>query len=143
MFFFSSKETKEILYDQFNFSHKILFTIGHSISGTIFKSASFYSDVQGIAFEAADGENNINFVHSSKVTLYNNKIVNVFSKGSLLTGFGKNCYVTGMLPKRYQFPNVYDTACMTAITCSDNQSRYISMNFFLKKFVFLRFISSI
>lgn len=125
---FSSKETKKILelYKQFNFTHQALFTVGHSITGTIFKAASFYSDIQGITFEAADGENNINFISKSKLkTSSYNQIINIYSKNSIFTGFDKNLYINGMLPKRYMFPNVYDTACMTAITCSETE-KYVS-----------------
>lgn len=60
---FSSRETPSLLklYSQFNFSHQSLYTIGHSISGTSFKSASFYSDIRGITFEVMGRENNMNF----------------------------------------------------------------------------------
>ena len=101
-------------------------TIGRQYIPKLFDNVlpfySFYSDIQGITFEAADGENNINFISKSKLkTSSYNQIINIYSKDSIFTGFDKNFYINGMLPKRYMFPNVYDTACMTAITCSETK----------------------
>lgn len=51
-------------------------------------------------------------------------MTNIFSAGSILTGNDENCNVNGILPKRYILPNVYDTACLTAISCADTK-KYI------------------
>ena len=53
------------------------------------------------------------------------QITNVYSKGNFFTGFDKNCDVNGILPNRYIFPSVYDSACLTAITCSETM-KYVS-----------------
>lgn len=123
---FSSKETPSLLklYSQFNFSHQSLYTIGHSISGTSFKAASFYSDIRGITFEAMDSENNMNFLSDSSLRSNKNsvgQIINVFSKSSIFSEYDKSCDIDALLPSRYRFPNVYDTACLTAISCSNTQ----------------------
>lgn len=108
----------EELYSQFNFSNKALFTIGHSITGTAFKGISFFTSIQGITFEASDGENNMNLINLKKLGESESLITNIYSDGSIFTGIDDNCDVNGMLPKRYILPSVYDTACLTAITCS-------------------------
>ena len=108
----------EELYSQFNFSNKALFTIGHSITGTAFKGISFFTSIQGITFEASDGENNMNLINLKKLGESESLITNIYSDGSIFTGIDENCDVNGMLPKRYILPSVYDTACLTAITCS-------------------------
>lgn len=120
---FLAKEMKSMskLYNQFNFSKQSLFLIGHSISGTLFKVISFSSDVQGIAFEASDGETNMNYIHKShlkKSSDSESQITNVYSKDAITIGNDEKCNVNGILPKRYKFPNVFDTACLTAISCS-------------------------
>lgn len=125
----SSKEMSAIvdLYSQFNFSHQALYTIGHSISGTAFKGVSYFTDIQGIAFEASDGENNVNLLLNSKFTKKsdaNSQITNVYSKNSIISGNDGNCDVNGILPRRYIFPNVFDTACQAAISCS-NTMKYV------------------
>lgn len=48
------------LYFQFNFSNQCLFMIGHSISGTAFKGASYSTDIRVIAFKTTDRANNAN-----------------------------------------------------------------------------------
>lgn len=50
------------LYSIFNFSNQSLYSIGHSISGTAFKGISYFTDIQGIAFEASESENNVNLL---------------------------------------------------------------------------------
>ena len=47
------------LYSQFNFSHESIFTVGHSVGGTIMKGISYYTDIRGIAFESSDAENTV------------------------------------------------------------------------------------
>lgn len=86
-----------------------------------FKVISFLTDVQGIVFEASNGETNTNFIDKSQLTKKSeseSQITNVFSDGTIITGNDEKCNVNGILPKRYKLPNVYDTACLTAITCS-------------------------
>ncbi len=120
------------LYGQFNFSHDALYAIGHSISGTSIKVASFFNDIQGTVFEASDGESNINFddlfTFKKFVTIFSNnfnQITNVYSSNNIASGFDGNCDSNGILPEpRFLFPNVFNTACMAAITCSDTK-KYI------------------
>lgn len=45
------------LYSQFNFSHDALFTVGHSIGGTLMKGVSYYTDIRGVSFESSNAEN--------------------------------------------------------------------------------------
>lgn len=121
---FSTNEMKSVLklYDQFNFSHQSLFSIGHSISGTVFKTISYYYDIKGIAFEASDSKTNFNYlnnVHLKKFSESQSQITNIYSDGTFITGNDKICNVNGILPKRYKFPSVYDTACLTTISCSE------------------------
>lgn len=74
---FTSNEMKSLslLFKQFNFSQQSLFTVGHSVSGTIFKAISLLTDIQGIVFEASDGEANINFIEKSHLKKKVNQIV--------------------------------------------------------------------
>lgn len=127
----SSLEMKSLekLCAQFNFTHESLYLIGHSITGTAFKGISLLTDIQGITFEASDGENNLNFYDGKKLNKNgqsNSQITNIFSDGTVFTGNDDNCDVNGVLPKRYIFPSVYDTACLTAITCSDTM-KYVPL----------------
>lgn len=121
------------LFSQFNFTHESLYTVGHSITGTAFKGISYFIDIQGISFEATDGENNGNLKNKDKInrkmevfSQMFSQITNIYSKKRLNTGYDKNCDVNGMLPKRYLFPNVYETACLTAITCSETM-KYVPL----------------
>lgn len=127
----SLEEMNEIsnLYSQFNFSQESLYTVGHSISGTAFKGASYFHDVPGIAFESLDGDSNINlkmkfsFLKKPISDSYN-QITNIYSDGAWISSEDENCDVNGILPPRYYLPNVYDTACLTAITCA-NTMKYV------------------
>ena len=129
IFYFDVISTHEIeilenLLNQFNFTQESIFLVGHSISGTIFKGLSFSRDIHGIAFESSDGENNQNLLDKTSIKKRSNtesKITNIYSYGSIFTGNDNNCVVNGILPKRYILPNVYETACMTAITCSETK----------------------
>lgn len=121
------------LYLQFNFSHQSLFAVGHSISGTAFKGASFFNDIQGIVFESSNGENNINLNDDFnrkklKDTISNSfyQITNIYSSSNIYSGNDENCDVNGILPDRYLNPDVFDTACLTAITCS-NTMKYVPL----------------
>ncbi|KAK8843040.1 hypothetical protein M9Y10_025228 [Tritrichomonas musculus] len=120
---FLAKELESIieLYGQFNFSRQLLFSIGHSISGTALKVMSLSTDVYGIVFEASDGETNMNYLHKSHLSKQSESeslITNVYSNGAIITGNDEKCNVNGILPKRYNLPSVYDTACLAAISCS-------------------------
>lgn len=126
---FTTKEMKSLseLYNQVNFSHQSLFAIGHSISGTALKVISLLTDVQGIVFEASDSETNMNFLdksHLTKLSESESLITNIYSDGTIFTGFDEKCNINGILPKRYLLPNVYDTSCLTAISCS-NTMKYV------------------
>lgn len=121
------------LYSQFNFSHFSLFTVGHSISGTAFKGASFTNDIQGIAFESLSGENFVNFNTDfnpkklkNKISNSFNQMINIYSDSNTYSGSDDNCDVNGILPHRYYMPNVFDTACLTAITCSQSM-KYVPL----------------
>lgn len=126
LFFIDIASSKEInsllsLYKQFNFSHQSLYTIGYSISGTTFKAASFYSDIRGITFQTLNIENSINFLQNSSLQSNPNpvgQIINVYSKNSFLIENDNKCDINAIIPQLDLFPNVYDTACMTAISCS-------------------------
>ncbi|KAK8865013.1 hypothetical protein M9Y10_010542 [Tritrichomonas musculus] len=127
--FTSQKDMSKLteLYAQFNFSHNSLFTIGHSISATEMKGVSSISNIPGIVFEATEVDNLNNFkVNPSfqKNDRGKYQIINVYSEGNFFTGNDEKCIVNGKLPKRYYFPNVYDTACLTIISCSETM-RYI------------------
>ena len=132
IFYFDIVSTHEIeilenLLNRFNFTQESIFLVGHSISGTIFKGFSFSRDIHGIAFESSDGENNQNLLDKASIIKRSNtesKITNIYSYGSIFTGNDNNCIVNGILPKRYILPNVYETACMTSITCSET-NKYV------------------
>lgn len=122
----SENQLRELqkLYNQFNFTEKALFSIGHSISGTAIKGIGFTNDIQGIVFEASDGESNANlnfFNKKNKISGAETLITNVYSDDTIFTGIDENCITNGVLPKRYKLPNVYDTACLVAITCSETR----------------------
>ena len=54
------------------------------------------------------------------------QMTNIYSRKRINTGFDRNCDVNGLLPKRYLFPNVYETACLTAMTCSETM-KYVPL----------------
>lgn len=109
------------LYSQFNFSHEALFTVGHSIGGTLMKGISYYSDIKGISFESSDAESigkdsfNSNF-NLSKNGL--NQVINLYSQRNFFSGFDDDFNLNGRFIKGFNAPNVYQTACLTAIACS-------------------------
>lgn len=119
----SAKEMTELLhlFSQFNFSHQFLYAIGHSILGNYFKGLSYTTDIRGIVFESSVGLKNVNTIPFSKITLIhsNNNIKNIYSKSAIISSDDSHCNFNGILPSRYYFPSVYDTACLTAITCSE------------------------
>ncbi|KAK8883760.1 hypothetical protein M9Y10_042859 [Tritrichomonas musculus] len=119
-----SREIDAILqmYSQFNISQEHLYTIGHSITGTYFKIASYYSNTTGVAFESAETDSNLIF----EGKYYNHKqynsyiqFTNVFSSKFYSVGNDKSCTDNGVLPSKFTFPNVYETACQVAISCSE------------------------
>lgn len=116
------------LYSKFNFTNEALFSIGHSIYGTEIKVLSSDSDVKGMSFESINTDYLGDFRFNSnfkKVERGTNQITNIFSTGNILIEKDDNCIENGVLPKRYYIPNVYDTACLTAITCSETM-KYVS-----------------
>lgn len=122
----SSKEMESIvsLYSIFNFSHQSIFVIGHTISGTSFKGVSFLTDIQGITFEASGGENYVKFIDKSdlkKMGESKSQITNIYSAETIFSGNDENCDVNGALPKKFNLPSVYDTACLTSMVCSDTR----------------------
>lgn len=62
--------------------------------------------------------------HLNKLSKYDSQITNVYSDGTIITSNDEKCSVNGVLPKRYILPSVYDTACLTAISCS-NTLKYV------------------
>lgn len=134
IFYFDASSTWELksieeLYYLFNFTQESLYLIGHSITGTAFKGISFFTDIQCITFEDSDGRNNLNFLDKAKFQKNSeseSQISNIYSDGTIFTGIDKYCDVNGILPKRYILPSVYDTACLTAITCSDTM-KYVPL----------------
>ena len=80
------------------------------------------SDIKGMAFESINTDYLGDFKIDSnfqKVEKGTNQIKNIFSTRNILIEKDDNCIENGVLPSRYYLPNVYDTACLTAITCSD------------------------
>ena len=80
------------------------------------------SKIPGIVFDASIADSLGDFSISSTFNQSENgnyQIANIFSSDNIFTGIDENCYSNGILPKRYYFPNVYDTACLTAISCSE------------------------
>ncbi|KAK8835781.1 hypothetical protein M9Y10_040603 [Tritrichomonas musculus] len=116
------------LLNQFNFSHESLFFVGHSISGTAFKGLSYLTDIRGITFEASDGDSNQNLLDKTilkKKGISESQMTNIYSDGTIMSGNDEKSNINRILPKRYIFPDVYDTACMTAIVCSETK-KYLS-----------------
>lgn len=62
--------------------------------------------------------------HLSKLSEAESLITNVYSDGTIFTGFDEKCNNNRILPKRYLLPNVYGTACLTALSCS-NTMKYV------------------
>ena len=120
----STNEIREVgnLIQRFNFSRSNLFLVGHSISGTTIKEMSYISSISGIVFESTKGLNHAKYRVSSDFAIENNnnnKISNIYS--SFLSGEDNDFLVNGMLPKYFSNPNVYDTACLTSVTCSTTE----------------------
>ena len=91
------------MYSQFNFPQEF------------FKVTSYYSNT-------ATTDSNIVFSWN----LLNRKpydsyiqFTNVFSSKFYATGKNKSCTANGVLPSKFTFPNVYETACQVAISCSE------------------------
>ena len=98
-----------------------------SISATEMKGVSSISNIPGIVFEATEVDNLNNFKvnpNFQKNDRGKYQIINVYSEGNFFTGNDEKCIVNGKLPKMYYFPNVYDTACLAIISCSETM-RYI------------------
>ena len=123
----STNEMKEIssLLTHFNFSYNSLFMVGHSLSGTTFKELSYVSDIDGIVFDASIGLGYAQFrVIDSfpKTDVGTNKLSNIYCGNEfLLTGNDEDFEVNGKLPSLFFNPTVYDTACLTAVSCSEDQ----------------------
>ena len=122
----STNEIYEIgnLITHFNISHSNLFLVGHSISATTFKEISYLTDINGISFEGSKGLGYAEFrvsdsFHKSEVNL--NQMTNIYSGSSILTGEDEDFPVNGMLPDSFFNPNVYDTSCLTVVTCSTTE----------------------
>ena len=110
------------LYSQFNFSQDALYTIGHTISASEMKGVSSVTNIQGITFESIEADALDSFTVNKKFKTNkrgNFHIANIYSDDNLFTGNDDKCIVNGKLPKRYYFPNVYDTTCLTVISCSE------------------------
>ena len=109
------------MMSRFNFDHESIFMVGHSISGTTVKEFSFVSDVPGIVFEASIGLNYAQFRLSDnyeKIEDYTNQIANIYSSTVITSGNDDTFAVNGELPSLFYNPNVFDTACLVAATCS-------------------------
>ena len=131
-FYVESIGTNEIgtlshLLTQFNMSNEALFMVGHSISGSTIKEISYITDIKGIVFEASNGRKiashavDGNFHQLKENT---NKVANIYSNGMILSGNDNDFSVNGMLPHNFYNPNVYDTACQVAVSCSQTM-KYI------------------
>lgn len=117
------------LYSQFNFTHDALFTIGHSISASEMKGVSSVTNIKGITFESIEADTLDSFNVNKKFKTNekgNFQIANIYSDDNFFTGNDGKCIVNGKLPKRYYFPNVYDTACLTVISCSETM-KYVPL----------------
>ena len=108
------------LVNRFNISHEEIFLIGHSISATTIKEFSYISNISGIVFESSTG---LGYSKYRVSDLYHpderglNNIANIYSEGVLLTGEDLDFKLNGGLPSKFFNPNVYDTACLTYVTC--------------------------
>ena len=105
----------------FNFTHKALFMVGQSISGTTIKEYSYITDIKGMSAEASIGKAIATISIDDKADLDEkqcNKILNIYSDGMLLSGIDDSFAKNGMLPNHFYNPNVYDTACQYAVSCS-------------------------
>ena len=76
----------------------------------------------GVAFESAETDSNLIF----KMDFLNQKpfnsfiqFTNVFSSKFYAAGNDRSCTDNGVLPSKFSFPNVYETACQVAISCSE------------------------
>ena len=82
------------------------------------------TDIDGIAFESSKGLEYAQFRVSDSFPKINenvNKLANIYSGSSFFTGEDGDFSVNGKLPDKFFNPNVYDTACLTAVTCSTTE----------------------
>ena len=81
-------------------------------------------NIPGIVFEASISsgfaEYRVNSIIPSDEEGTNN-IINVYSSGSFLATYDSTFTENGVLPKKFYNPNVYDTACLVATTCTTNE----------------------
>ena len=122
----SSKEMLEFsnLINHFNISYNNLYFVGHSLSATTMKELSFLTNISGIAFEGSKGIGYAQFRVNDSLALSShnlNNIANIYSGSSLLTGEDTEFRHNGALPNKFYNPNVYDTACLTMVTCSTTE----------------------
>ena len=107
-----------------NMSHKSIFLVGHSISGSAMKEVSFISDVKGVSFEATKGIGitDITALDSNNAEVDEEKtkrVANIYSESSFFSGNDADFKINGVLPSHFKNPNVFDTACQVAVSCSE------------------------
>ena len=109
------------LLTKFNMSRSSIYMVGHSISGSTIKELSFITDIRGMAFEASIARDvasscvDEDFEQLDDGTL---KLSNIYSDGMYLSGNDEEFQLNGRLPNKFYNPNVYDTACQVAVSCS-------------------------
>ena len=123
----STNEIRELgnLISHFNFSYSNLYMVGHSLSATTMKELSYVTNISGIAFEGSTSLGYAQFRVSDSFSLSENNLndmANIFSGSSFLTGEDEVFDTNGKLPDLFYNPNVYDTACLTAVTCSSTEN---------------------
>ena len=125
----STNEIREFgqLINHFNFSNNNLYMIGHSISATTMKEVSYLTNISGIAFEGSRTLGLAQFRMDDSFPISNQKLnnmANIYSGSSYLSGEDQEFQLNGALPNNFVNPNVYDTACLTAVACSSTE-KYI------------------
>ena len=122
----SSNEIREFGYliNRFNFSTSNIYMVGHSISATTMKEISYLTNISGIAFEGSRGLGYAQFRVSDSfpISAENlNQLANIYSGNSFLSGEDQDFNLNGALPSKFINPNIYDTACLTVVTCSSTE----------------------
>ena len=110
------------LITRFNFSHKSLLMVGHSISGSTIKEFSFVSSINGISFEATPSQQYAVLrllSNYTKAKISTQNIANIYSTSILLSGNDDNFDINIKFPSHFYVPNIYDTACLVSVTCSE------------------------
>ena len=101
--------------------------LGQSISGSTIKEFSVESSIRGITFEAAIAQQYAQFrllknyskseeYKFIKDTDYRQNTINYYS--SMISGDDSDFDSNNKLPSHFKAPNIYDTACLVAATCS-------------------------